>query len=156
MRVRYICLAMFLMLGPGARGQQKPSLGEQEPSLHGPHTSSTTDARKLLRVRTIYVQRIDNALSDKLMEGLSKTGRFRIAADRQEADAVLRGTCSEYRRLRTVRSEVYLNDRTGAPIWQDSVRRPYNPPRLEEAVGETAESILAHLAESIHRAERTQ
>ena len=133
---------------------KRPTLGPAPaPSLYGPKTSSTTDARKLLRVHRIFVERIDNSLGEKLMEGLAKTNRFHIVAERKEADAVMRGTCFDQRRLKVVRAEVYLNDPSGASIWQDSVRRPFNPPTLAAAVSETATLILSHLTESVSEAE---
>lgn len=132
-----------------SKPQKRPTLGPAPaPTLYGPKTSNTVDARRLLRVRKIYVERIDNSLGDKLTEGLAKTHRFHIVADRKEADAVMRGTCFDQRRLKVVRAEVYLNDLGGAPIWQDSVRRPFNPPTLEVAVGDTATLIVSHLTES--------
>lgn len=74
---------------------------------------------------------------------------------RNEADAVLRGSCADLRRLKTVRSEVYLNERSsGESIWQDSVRRPFNPPTLDRAVTETALLIVEHLSESLQAAGR--
>lgn len=136
---------------------QKPTLGAPtEPSLNGPRNSTTTDARRLMRIRTIYVERIDNSLSEKLAEGLTKMGRFRVVARRNEADAVLSGSCSDYRRLKTVKSEVSLNDRGGASIWQDIVRRSYNPPPLQKVVDGTAAEILQHLGDSIREADRKQ
>ena len=133
---------------------KRPTLGPAPaPTLYGPKTSNTIDARKLLRVRKIFVERIDNSLGEKIMEGLAKTRRFHIVADRKEADAVMRGTCFDQRRLKVVRAEVYLNDLSGASIWQDSVRRPFNPPTLDAAVGETATLILSHLTESVTDAE---
>ena len=148
MKLRTLFLTLLLLPGLAVAGQQKPTLGKQEPSLQGPRSASITDARKLAGVRALYVERIDNSLSERLVEGLAKSGRFRVVAERREADAVLRGTCAEYRRLKTVRTEVYLNDKGGASIWQDNVRRSYNPPTLDKAVTETAEIILAHLVES--------
>jgi len=134
---------------------QRPSLGTPtEPSLNGPRTSTTTDPRKLAKVRSIYVERIDNLLSDRLAEGLVKMGRFRVTASRNEADAVLRGTCFDSRRLKSVHSEVYLSDRGGASIWQDDVRRPFNPPPLAKVVDTTAAAILQHLGDSVREAER--
>lgn len=134
--------------------QKRPTLGPAPaPTLYGPKTSNTIDARRLLRVRKIFVERIDNSLGEKIMEGLAKTRRFHIVADRKEADAVMRGTCFDQRRLKVVRAEVYLNDLSGASIWQDSVRRPFNPPTLDAAVGETATLILSHLTESVTDAE---
>jgi hypothetical protein len=175
MRVGYLCLALLLIAGLAASQQQqqtqeqppqqpeqrkqqeqprKPTLGPAPaPSLYGPRTSNTIDARKLARVRRIYVERIDNSLSEKLVEGFAKTRRFRIVASRNEADAVLRGTCVSLRRMKAVHSEVYLNDMNGAAVWQDNVRRPYNPPTLDAAVSETASLIVTHLTESALEAE---
>lgn len=175
MRLRYLCLAMLLLPGLASGSQQEqqqqeqqpqqPEEGKQQPtrptlgpapapSLYGPRTSNTVDARKLTRVSEIYVERMDNALSEKILEGLAKSRRFRVVASRNEADAVMRGTCVSLRRMKVVHSEVYLNDTSGAAIWQDNVRRPYNPPALEAAVGETATLILTHLRESALEAER--
>ncbi len=168
MKLGFLGLAIFLAATGVARGQQqeqpqqqqgeqtqRPTLGPPpEPSLYGPRTSTTTDARKLMRVRSVYVERIDNSLSDKLADGLTKMGRFHVVSKRNEADGVLRGTCSDFRRLKSVHSEVYLTDRSGAAIWQDSVRRPYNPPALQKVVNDTAVVILQHLGDSIREAER--
>jgi|SRR5579863_7844684 len=136
--------------------QKRPTLGPATPpSLHGPRSSTTTDPQKLNRLRKIYVESIDNSLSDKLMEGLAKSGRFRIVADIKEADGVLRGTCFDSRHLKSLHSEVFISDRvTGASIWQDNVRRPFNPPALAKAVDDTAAIILEHLNESVREAQR--
>ncbi len=176
MRLSHLCLVMLLVSGSAVWAQQKPSLDQEpqqqkpslgqerseerpslgkQPSLSGPRSSTTTDARKLMRIRTIFVERIDNLLSEKLVNGLSKTGRFRIVANRNQADAVLRGTCFDSRRLKTVHSEVYISERgNGASIWQDSVRRRYNPPPLDKVVDDTAVLILGHLTESLQEAQR--
>lgn len=135
--------------------QQRPTLGPAPaPTLRGPRTSTTNDARRLARVRTLYVERIDNFLSEKLIEALAKMGRFRMASQAKEADATLRGSCVESRRLKRVHSEVYINDRYGVSIWQDSIYRPYNPPSLEQAVNETALLAIDDLGESIRAADR--
>ena len=135
---------------------ERPTLGKStEPGPSGPRTSTTTNPRRLMSVKAVYIDRIDNSLGDKLAEGLSKMGRFRIVAERNKADAVVSGTCFDSRRLKTVHSEIILHDRvSGASIWQDVVRRPYNPPPLTKAVDDTATLILAHLNESIEEAER--
>lgn len=143
---------------------ERPTLGQQPaptlgpstaPSLSGPRTSSTTDPRKLVAIRMVFIEVIDNALGEKLAEGLVRLGRVRVVAQRSEADAVLRGSCFDSHRLRVVHSEVFLNDRsTGASIWQDNVRVPFNPPPLVKAVDATAAAILHHLSESISEAER--
>jgi hemolysin activation/secretion protein len=173
MKVRHLSLAIVLVSGLAAGSQQDQQQPEQQPeqrkqqeqprrptlgpapapSLYGPATANTSDPRKLLRVRKIFVERMDNALNEKLIEGLAKARRFVVVAARNEADAVMRGTCVSLRRMKTVHSEVYLNDMSGASIWQDNVRRPYNPPPLEAAVSETATVVLAHLSESIMQAE---
>lgn len=172
MRVVHACLGILLLLCPAglaqeSPSQERPSLGGKEapqerPTLGkdgsnraGPRTSTTTDPRRLANVRALYVENIDNALSDKLTDGLAKMGRFRIVVSRQEADTVVSGTCFDSHRLKTVHSEVFLHDRaSGASIWQDVVRRPYNPPPLDKAVDDTATVILAHLGESIQEAQR--
>lgn len=135
--------------------QRRPTLGPPpEPSLSGPRSSTTTDPRKLLRIQKIFIEPIDNLLSEKLASGLSKMGRFRLVTQRNEADAVLRGTCFDSRRLKTLHSEVYINDRvSGASIWQDIVRRPFNPPLLAKAVDDTAVRVLADLGGSIQEAQ---
>jgi hemolysin activation/secretion protein len=136
--------------------QRRPTLGPSRtpPSLSGPKTASTTDPRKLARVRTIYIERIDNALDEKLTAALAKIRRFRFVGERKEADAIMNGTCFDSRRLKLLRSEVYLHDQSGASIWQDSVRRPIKPPTIEVAATETADVIAAHLSESLTEAER--
>ena len=134
---------------------KRPTLGPAPaPTLHGPKTSSTNDPKRLVRVKKVYVERMDNGLHEKLIAALSKIRRFRMVGDYSEADAVLRGTCFDSRRLKILRSEVYLNEIKGASIWQDNVRRPINPPTLEIAAAETADIIAAHLAESLVEAER--
>ncbi len=135
--------------------QEKPTLGHAEdaPSLYGPRSSTTTDARKLLRVHKVYIEPIDNALNEKLAEDLSKKGPFRVVAKRHEADAVLRGTCFDSRRLKSVHSEVFLTDPNGSSIWQDIIRQPYNPPPLTRAVADSALLIVTHLSESLREAQ---
>ena len=147
-----ICLASLPLL----QGQeQRPTLGPSEPSLHGPSSAKTTDQRRLLTIRKIYVERIDNKLSDKIMEELSKSSMLRIVDKQDDADAILRGTCFQVRRLKRLHSEVYLSDRTsGSSIWQDIVFVPWNPPSLNNAVDQSAAKIVTHLFESIQRAEK--
>ncbi|HVA01601.1 MAG TPA: hypothetical protein VMV34_08105 [Terriglobia bacterium] len=147
-----ICLASLPLL----QGQeQRPTLGPSEPSLHGPSSAKTTDQRRLLTIRKIYVERIDNKLSDKIMEELSKSSMLRIVDKQDDADAILRGTCFQVRRLKRLHSEVYLSDRTsGSSIWQDIVLVPWNPPSLNNAVDQSAAKIVTHLFESIQRAEK--
>jgi hypothetical protein len=156
-------LAALLVCGPLAWSQnpQQPA-PQQRPTLHpepgptlggGPRTASTTDMKKLLRIRTLYVQRIDNSLSDRLLEQLAKMGRFRIVTSASKADAILRGSCLESRRLKRVHSEVFIADPDGKSIWQDDVYRPYNPPMLKKAVEDTALLVVQHLEASINQGE---
>ena len=147
-----ICLAAAPLL----QGQeQAPTLGPSEPSLRGPSSSKTTDQGKLLTVRTIYVEQIDNKLSDRIMEDISKSTGLRIVDKQDDADAVLRGTCFRSRRLKRLHSEVFLSDRiNGSSIWQDVVLVPWNPPPLNNAVDQTAAKIVTHLFDSIRQAER--
>ena len=170
MKLFYACLLLGLLLPstawsqkdrppekpPDGGDQNRPTLGPAPaPSLNGPRSSTTTDPQKLNRMRKLFIESIDNLLSDKLMEGLAKTGRFSIVADIKEADGVLRGTCFDSHHLKSVHSEVFISDRvTGASIWQDNVRRPFNPPALQKAVDETSEIIIEHLNESVREAQR--
>jgi hypothetical protein len=175
MRISQVVLTLMVVLGcTGARGQdekpptlgkepegqqqqqqqqQKPTLGEA-PSLGGPHTSTTTDIRKLLRVRSVYIETIDNSLNEKLAEAFSKAGPFRVVAKRNEADAILRGTCFDSRRLKSLHSEVFLTDPHGGPIWSDIIREPFNPPPLDKVVTDSASVIVVHLGESLREAQR--
>jgi len=158
-------LALAFLVGgvSGAQQSQQPE-GEQEqrptlrptpgPNESGPRTATVNDFRKLMRIRTIYVERMDNTLSEKLMVSLGKLGRFKVAAKAREADAVMTGSCLESRRLKRLHSEVFITDRSGASIWQDDIIRPYNPPSLEQAVNGTAEAVAEHLSESIDEAAR--
>jgi hypothetical protein len=137
----------------GQQQQQRPTLGES-PSAGGPRNSTTTDIRKLLRVRTVYIETIDNSLNEKLAEALSKAGPFRVVAKRNEADAILRGTCFDSRRLKSLHSEVFLTDPHGGPIWTDIIREPFNPPPLDKSVMDSASLIVTHLGESLREAQR--
>jgi len=140
--------------------QERPTLGPAPaPTLGGgggggPRTATVNDIRKLMRIHTIYIERIDNALSDKLVEAIAKSGRFRIVTKAKEADGTLRGSCLESRRLKRVHSEVFISDRNGASVWQDNVYRPFSPPVLDQAVSDTAALVAAHLEESIQEAGR--
>jgi len=156
-------LALALLLVPVSRAQdaqqqaggqeQRPTLSPKTgPGESGPGTATVNDYRKLMRVRTIYVERMDNALSEKLVVTLGKLGRFKIAAKAKEADAIMTGSCLESRRLKRLHSEVFMTDRGGVSIWQDNIYRPYNPPSLEQAVNETAQVVAEHLGESLNQA----
>jgi hypothetical protein len=147
--------------GQGQEQQQqapedRPTLGPKNgPELEtGPLTSTTNDLKKLMRIRTLYIEDIDNSLSQKLVEALGKWGRFRLVTKPREADATLRGSCLESRRLKHVHSEVFISDRNGASVWQDSIYRPFNPPGLDQAVSDTATLVTAHLDRSLREGEQ--
>jgi hypothetical protein len=140
---------------PEGEQGQKPTLGPQPaPTLHGQssQTATVNDFRRLSLIRTIYVERMDNALSEKLVESVGKLGRFKIASKRKEADAVMTGSCLDSRRLKRLHSEVFIADRGGKSIWQYNLYRPYNPPSLEQAVNETAQMVAEQLAQSLNEA----
>jgi len=133
--------------------QQRPTLGAPPGSdARGPRTATVNDYRKLTQIRSLYIQKIDNALSEKLVVSLGKLGRFKIAATAKEADAIMTGSCLESRRLKRLHSEVFIADRGGGSVWQDNLYRPYNPPSLEQAVNETAQIVAEHLGESFNEA----
>jgi hypothetical protein len=140
--------------GQGAQQQApRPTLGP--PTLNGPASATVTDPTRLLSVHTIYVDRMDNGLAARLGEELAASRRFRVVDKMRDADAVLRGTCFDSRRLRSLHSEVYLTDRvSGKSIWQDDVHQALYPPPLKEAVSHTANVIARHLIRSIVKAER--
>ena len=137
----------------GGGQEQRPTLGPKPgPGEAGPRTATVNDYRKLMRVRSIYIERMDNKLSDKLVESLGRLGRFKIASKAKEADAIMTGSCLESRRLKRLHSEVFITGRGGGSIWQDNIVRPYNPPPLEQAVNDTAAVIAEHLGESLNEA----
>lgn len=140
--------------GPGAQQPApRPTLGP--PTLNNPTSAYTNDPKKLLRVHTIYVERIDNGLTGQLGEELDASHRFRVVKKKRDADAVLRGTCFDSRRLRNLHSEVFLSDRvTGKPIWQDDIHQTVDPPSLKQAVSRTANVIVRHLMASVVKAEQ--
>jgi len=138
---------------PSGQQEQRPTLGPKPgPSEPGPGGATVNDYRKLVRIRTIFVERMDNALGEKLVASLGKLGRFKIASKARDADAIVTGSCLESRRLKRLHSEVFITDRGGASIWQDNVYRPYNPPTLEQAVNETAQLVADHLSVSLNEA----
>jgi hypothetical protein len=147
---------------PGAPPEtsKRPTLGPATgPAVPegGARTANVTDPKKLARIHSLYVERIDNELGDKLVESLGKSGRFRIVTKPKEADATVRGSCLESRRLKSVHSEVFISDRSGASVWQDSIKRPFDPfkpPSLDRAVSDTADIVAEHLVESIREAGR--
>ena len=133
--------------------EQAPTLGPPTGSgTRGPRTATVTDYRKLMRIRSLYIQRMDNSLSDKLAASLGKLGRFKIAASPKEAEALMTGSCLESRRLKRLHSEVFISGRGGGSIWQDNISRPYNPPSLDQVVNETAQIVAEHLGESLSEA----
>ncbi len=141
---------------PQQQPEERPTLGPKTgPDVEsGPLTSTTTDIRKLVRIHTLYIESIDNSLSDKLVESLGKLGRFRLVTKVKDADATVRGSCLESRRLKHVHSEVFITDRNGASVWQDTIFRPYNPPTLDQAVSDTATLVAAHLQQTVREAEQ--
>ena len=149
------CAGQSAPQGQNQPREERPTLGPRTGPAVGsaPDTSTTTDVRKLMRIHTLYIESIDNSLSDKLVEALGKWGRFRLVTKPTEADATLRGSCLESRRLKHVHSEVFISDRTGASVWQDAIYRPFNPPGLDQAVSDTATLVTTHLEESVRQAE---
>lgn len=149
-------LAITLMSIPLMYGQQRPTLGPPEPgapSLQGPRSTRTNNPRKLLKMRTIYIQWIDHDLNEVLTRDFSHVSWVKVVKERSEADAIVRGTCFSLKNLKRLHTEVYISDRvTGGSIWQDVVRVPYDPPDLSKAVDNAAAKVLADLNQSIQRA----
>jgi hypothetical protein len=143
---------------PPQQPEERPTLGPRNGpgGSSGPDSSTTTDVKKLLQIRTLYIESIDNSLSEKLIESIGRWGRFRLVTKVKEADATLRGSCLESRRLKRLHSEVYISDRNGGSIWQDTIYRPFSPPALEKAVSDTATLVAEHLQQTIRQADRRQ
>ena len=146
-------LAMCLVSIPVLHGQQAPTLGPSRPSLEGPTNTRIANPRRLVKMRKVYIERIDHNLNVKLADDIAHVSWLKVVDNEDEADAIVRGTCFDLRRLKRLHAEVYISDRvTGKSIWQDVVRVPYDPAALQKAVDQAASDILAHLNESMHAA----
>lgn len=147
------CLVIFFASVAALHSQQRPTLGPSEPSMRGPGSSQTANPRKLVRMRKIYIQRIDNNLNTVLTDDLAHVSWIKVVNKPDEADAIVRGTCFGLHNLKRLHAEVYINDRvSGKSIWQDVIRVPYNPPTLAKAVDDAAAEILTHLSQSMRAA----
>jgi len=146
-------LAMCLVSVPVLRGQQAPTLGPSRPSLKGPGNVRTANPRRLMKMRRVYIQRMDHNLNVKLADDIPHVSWLKVVDKPEEADAIVRGTCFNLRRLKRLHAEVYISDRvTGKSIWQDVIRVPYDPAAPQKAVDRAASDILEHLNESMHAA----
>ncbi|MEJ2008005.1 MAG: hypothetical protein P8Z30_07605 [Acidobacteriota bacterium] len=148
-----ICLVSIPLLHA-----QRPTLGPSgpvSPSERGPVSMRTANPRLLLKMRKVYVQRIDHNLNEILTDDLAHVSWLKVVKKPSEADAIVRGTCFSLRRLKSLHAEVYITDSvSGASIWQDVVRVPYGPPELSKAADNAAARVLADLKQSIHLASR--
>jgi hypothetical protein len=146
-------LAMCLASVPVLYSQQAPTLGPSRPSLEGPGNARTANPRMLVKMRKVYIERIDHNLNVKLEDDLAHVSWLKVVENEDQADAIVRGTCFDLRRLKRLHAEIYISDRvTGKSIWQDVIRVPYRPPDLTKAVDQAASEILAHLNESVRGA----
>lgn len=145
-------LALCLAFVPVLYGQQAPTLGPTTgPSLRGPGSFRTANPHLLMKMRTVYIQRIDHDMSGKLSDDLSHVSWLKVVKDKDKADAIVRGTCFTLKNLKRLHTEIYITDRiTGKAIWQDVIRVPYNPPSVPIAVNKTASEVVAHLDRSIN------
>lgn len=147
------CLVIFFVPAVALHSQQRPTLGPSEPSMRGPASSHTANPHLLVRMRKIYIQRIDNNLNEVLTKDLAHVSWVKVVNKPDEADAIVRGTCFGLRNLKRLHAEVYINDRvSGKSIWQDVIRVSYNPPSLSKAVDDAAAEILTHLSQSLRAA----
>lgn len=149
-------LAICLVSIPLLHAQQRPTLGPSgsgAPSLRGPVSSRTINRKKLLKMRKIYIQRIDHNLNEILTKDFAHVSWVKVVDEPSKADAIVRGTCFSLRSLKRLHAEIYISDRvTGAAIWEDVVRVPYNPPDLSKAVDNAAARFLGDLNQSIQLA----
>ncbi|MEE8256590.1 MAG: hypothetical protein V3R60_01765 [Acidobacteriota bacterium] len=152
-------LALLGMSCARAAQEKKPSLTtgrpDDRPSLTGKSSYLLASSRKMRSVRRLYIAPMENKLDFKLTEAFVRWGRFEIVGSEKEADAVVKGTCFAARRLKMVKSDIYIRARrTREPLWQDNLRLPYNPPTVEKVVGEMATSMVAHLRASMQNSKR--
>lgn len=146
-------LAMCLVSIPVLHGQQAPTLGPSQPSLRGPTSSRTANPRRLMKMRRVYIQRMDHNLNEKLADDIAHVSWLKVVDKPEKADAIVRGTCFSLRRLKRLHAEVYISDRvSGKSIWQDVIRVPYDSAAPQKAVDRAASEILEHLSQSIHAA----
>jgi hypothetical protein len=148
-------LAICLISIPTLYSQEAPTLGPSRPSLEGPSSTRTANARMLLKMRKVYIERIDHDLNAKLEDDMAHISWLKVVNSEDDADAIIRGTCFDLRRLKRLHAEIYITDRvTGKSIWQDVVRVPYGPPELTKALDQAASEILDHLNESVRTASK--
>ena len=147
-----ICLAST----PALLSQQAPTLGPStRPSLGGPGNTRTGDPGMLLKMRKVYIERIDHNLNEKLEDDMAHLSWLKVVDKEDEADAIIRGTCFDLPRLKRMHAEIYITDRvSGKSIWQDAIRIPYGPPDLSKAVDQAATEILDHLNASVRTASK--
>lgn len=153
-------LAIFLVSIPLLYAQQRPTLGPsgpESPSLRGPRSFRTTNPQRLLRMRRIYIQRIDHNFNEILTNDLAHASWVKVVNKPSDADAIVRGTCFTLRKLKRLHAEVYISERASrASIWQDVVSVPFDPPALSKAVNNAAARVLADLNESLRAASKRQ
>ncbi|HET9178826.1 MAG TPA: hypothetical protein VFQ24_10770 [Terriglobia bacterium] len=148
-------LVICLTSTPALFSQQAPTLGPSRPSLGEPGNTRTTDPGMLLKMRKVYVERIDHNLDEKLSDDIAHLSWLKVVDKEDDADAIMRGTCFDLPRLKRMHAEIYITDRvSGKSIWQDAVRIPYGPPDLSKAVDQVATEILDHLNASVRTASR--
>lgn len=148
-------LAMCLVSIPMLYSQEAPTLGPSRPSLGEPGSTRTANPRMLLKMRKVYIERIDNNLNEQLEDDLAHVSWLKVVKSEDDADAIVRGTCFDLRRLKRLHAEVYITDRvSGKSIWQDVIRVSYTSPDLTKAVDEAATEIVAHLNESVRTASK--
>lgn len=153
--MKYVICCIALLAAPALafQNQRRPTLGPAEPSMRGPGTSQTANPRRLIRMKRVYIQRIDNNLNRVLTGDLAHVSWLKVVDKADQADAIIRGTCFTLPHLKRLHTEVYIMDRvTNQAIWQDVIRVPYNPPALPKAVDNAAAEILLHLRQSIRTA----
>ncbi len=155
--VAALSLCLCLCLGGPLQAQRRPpSLSQgrapDRPSLTGESSHLLVSAQRLKSVRKVYIGPIDNRLKQRLEEQFSEWGLFQVVSVERKADAVIKGTCFAGRRLKKVKAEIYMRDRrSGAPMWQDSLRLSYNPPPVAEVVDEIAILMVKHLRTILQR-----
>jgi hypothetical protein len=155
MRHLFWAMAICFMLVPALPAQQAPTLGPSRPSLESPSTLRTGNPRMLVKMHKVYIQWIDHNMSEKLADGLAHVPGLKVVDKEDQADAIVRGTCFDLRRLKRLDAEVYITDRVSRKaIWQDAIHVSFNPPDVAKAVDQAASEITAHLNASIRQASK--
>ena len=110
-------LAICLIPAPALPAQEAPTLGPSRPSLESPSTLRTGNPRMLVKMRRVYIDWIDHNMNEKLADSLAHVPGLKVVKKQDAADAIIRGTCFDLRRMKRLDAEVYITDRITGKAW---------------------------------------